>query len=79
MSRGITVVASAGNDGPDEFTATNVAPWIFTIGAGTTDRDFTNTVLLGNYKRLKVRNMMPMRIMRNKIQEYSRNILICRE
>uniref|UniRef100_A0A2C9VZK0 Subtilisin-like protease n=1 Tax=Manihot esculenta TaxID=3983 RepID=A0A2C9VZK0_MANES len=53
VSRGMSVVASAGNDGPDEFTSSNVAPWVFTIGASTMDRDFTNFVILGNDKSLK--------------------------
>lgn len=54
MRKGISVVASAGNDGPDPETVTNVSPWVFTIGASTLDRDFISYVELGNDKRLKV-------------------------
>ncbi|CAH9085164.1 unnamed protein product [Cuscuta epithymum] len=46
--RGVTVVCSAGNDGPYPRTVTNTAPWIFTVAASTIDRKFETTVLLGN-------------------------------
>uniref|UniRef100_A0A7N0VLT2 Subtilisin-like protease n=1 Tax=Kalanchoe fedtschenkoi TaxID=63787 RepID=A0A7N0VLT2_KALFE len=51
VRNGITVVASAGNSGPWDHSVSNIAPWIFTIGASTFDRGFTNWVSLGN-KRL---------------------------
>ncbi|XP_043712321.1 subtilisin-like protease SBT1.7 [Telopea speciosissima] len=50
MERGIIVSCSAGNDGPDSSTVSNVAPWITTVGAGTLDRDFPAYVTLGNGK-----------------------------
>ncbi|KAL0738359.1 hypothetical protein Bca4012_014569 [Brassica carinata] len=50
VERGIFVSASAGNSGPKESTLMNVAPWITTVGAGTVDRDFPATALLGNGK-----------------------------
>lgn len=50
VERGIFVSASAGNSGPRESTLMNVAHWITTVGAGTVDRDFMVTVLLGNGK-----------------------------
>ncbi|KAJ9168970.1 hypothetical protein P3X46_020442 [Hevea brasiliensis] len=53
IRRGVSVVASAGNDGPDAFTASNVAPWFFTVGASTMDRVFTSFVILGNNKYLR--------------------------
>ncbi|XP_068653376.1 subtilisin-like serine-protease S [Aristolochia californica] len=46
-SRGILVVSSVGNDG-SAGSATNVAPWMLTVAATSTDRDFTSDILLGN-------------------------------
>ncbi|KAL2455995.1 CO(2)-response secreted protease [Abeliophyllum distichum] len=46
--RGIMVVCSAGNDGPDPYTIVNTAPWIFTVAASTIDRNFLTTIVLGN-------------------------------
>ncbi|XP_054789719.1 subtilisin-like protease Glyma18g48580 [Prosopis cineraria] len=53
VSRGIIVVASAGNDGPELQTVSNVAPWIFTVASGSIDRDFTDNITLGNGQRIK--------------------------
>ncbi|KAJ0040960.1 hypothetical protein Pint_28775 [Pistacia integerrima] len=46
-SRGILVVSSVGNEG-NQGSATNLAPWMFTIAASSTDRDFTSDIILGN-------------------------------
>ncbi|KAI8019154.1 Subtilisin-like protease SBT5.3 [Camellia lanceoleosa] len=46
-SHGITVVASVGNGGIQE-SATNLAPWIITVTASSTDRDFVSDIRLGN-------------------------------
>ena len=46
--KGILVVASAGNEGPQLETVSNVAPWIFTIDAGSIDREFSNNITLSN-------------------------------
>lgn len=48
VRRGIVVSASAGNSGPGEFTAVNVAPWILTVGASTVNRRFSANVVLGS-------------------------------
>ncbi|XP_075668688.1 subtilisin-like protease SBT5.4 [Castanea sativa] len=52
VKNNIAVVCSAGNAGPTLQTVTNVAPWIFTVGASTTDRNFANYVSLGNKKQI---------------------------
>ncbi|KAL6635228.1 hypothetical protein ACP70R_027899 [Stipagrostis hirtigluma subsp. patula] len=48
VRKGIVVSASAGNAGPGEFTAVNIAPWILTVGASTINRRFTASVVLGS-------------------------------
>ncbi|XP_031259107.1 subtilisin-like protease SBT3.5 [Pistacia vera] len=51
-SRGITVVCSAGNDGPTSQTIVNTAPWIITVGSTTIDRAFPTAITLGNHQTL---------------------------
>ncbi|KAL6520425.1 hypothetical protein OROHE_017013 [Orobanche hederae] len=48
VKKGIVVVASAGNSGPQAGTVSNVAPWILTVGASTIDRVFAANVVLKN-------------------------------
>ncbi|KAF6146617.1 hypothetical protein GIB67_008903 [Kingdonia uniflora] len=48
MQKGVVVSCSAGNSGPGPYTATNIAPWIATIGASTLDREFPADVVLGD-------------------------------
>ncbi|WCJ32551.1 Subtilase family protein [Euphorbia peplus] len=50
---GISVVASAGNSGPDSWTVANGAPWIITVGASTMDRQFSSYVSLGPNQHFK--------------------------
>lgn len=52
VSRGVLVSSSAGNDGPNLMSVTNLAPWLVTVGAGTIDRNFPADVILGNGRRL---------------------------
>lgn len=53
MERGVLVSASAGNEGPNPMTVTNVGPWITTVGAGTIDRKFPADLVLGDGQVLK--------------------------
>ncbi|KAI3865900.1 hypothetical protein MKX03_024050 [Papaver bracteatum] len=46
-SRGVLVVSSVGNEG-SQGSATNLAPWLITVAASSTDRDFTSDVVLGD-------------------------------
>lgn len=57
VKNGITVVTSAGNRGPTPGSVSNAAPWMFTVGASTIDRQFTNFVSLANKKKLKVKQI----------------------
>ncbi|PON61127.1 Subtilase [Trema orientale] len=52
VTRGITVVCGAGNDGPSAQTVQNTAPWILTVAASTMDRAFVTSITLGNNKTL---------------------------
>ncbi|PON34242.1 Subtilase [Parasponia andersonii] len=45
---GVLVSCSAGNSGPDPYSAVNIAPWILTVGASTIDREFPADVVLGD-------------------------------
>ncbi|XP_072966060.1 subtilisin-like protease 4 [Typha angustifolia] len=48
LSHGITAVAAAGNDGPEENTLAHDAPWVLTVGASSTDRRITSILKLGD-------------------------------
>ncbi|XP_044490015.1 subtilisin-like protease SBT5.4 [Mangifera indica] len=53
VKNGILVVAAGGNSGPIPSTVSNVAPWIFTVAASTTNRQFVNYITLGNKQVIK--------------------------
>ncbi|KAG1347389.1 hypothetical protein COCNU_06G012180 [Cocos nucifera] len=48
VAEGITVVYSAGNQGPMPQTLSNTAPWVITVAASTIDRSFPTGITLGN-------------------------------
>ncbi|KAJ4872978.1 Subtilisin-like serine endopeptidase family protein [Raphanus sativus] len=48
--RGISVVFSGGNDGPDPGLVQNVAPWAVSVAASTMDRSFPTSIIIdGGY------------------------------
>lgn len=57
MASGITVVVSAGNDGPSEQTVKNSSPWLLTVAAATVDRSFPTVVTLGNNQKFVAQSM----------------------
>lgn len=56
VAKGIVVSCSAGNSGPSMGTVSNIAPWIFTVGASTIDRVFEAAVDLGDGVTVPVRH-----------------------
>ncbi|XAR72774.1 Tripeptidyl-peptidase II [Bertholletia excelsa] len=52
VARGISVVCSAGNSGPESQTVINTAPWVITVAANTIDRAFPIAIILGNNQTL---------------------------
>ncbi|KAK4488219.1 hypothetical protein RD792_003964 [Penstemon davidsonii] len=48
MEKGILVSTAAGNSGPSNFSLSNEAPWMLTVGASTIDRKIRATAVLGN-------------------------------
>lgn len=61
FKKGIIVVTSAGNSGPTDGSVSNISPWMLTVGASTTDRDFATYVGLGDAKHhhLKGQSLSP--------------------
>ncbi|KAL5981349.1 hypothetical protein ACLOJK_015404 [Asimina triloba] len=56
---GITVVCSAGNNGPAPSKVSNVAPWMITVAASTNDRKFPSYIKLGNNKQYEGQSLSP--------------------
>lgn len=54
MTRGILTSCSAGNGGPRPLSVENVAPWILTVAASTTDRQFITVAAFGDGKNATV-------------------------
>ncbi|CAN6439225.1 unnamed protein product [Victoria cruziana] len=60
--KGILVSCSAGNSGSSWYSVLNGAPWIMTVGAGTTDRSFAASLTLGNGFRLHGTSYFPVSV-----------------
>lgn len=54
LKKGVLTACAAGNEGPYPGTVQNVAPWIFTVAATTTDRKYETNVKLGNGEEITV-------------------------
>ncbi|CAN6480959.1 unnamed protein product [Victoria cruziana] len=52
VTKGVTVVCSAGNFGPYSQSVINGAPWMLTVAAATIDRLFPTAITLGNNQTL---------------------------
>ncbi|KAL6880068.1 hypothetical protein ACP4OV_011633 [Aristida adscensionis] len=52
MRRGVLTSAAAGNSGLDGGRVCNVAPWILSVAASSTDRRLTDKIVLGNGKTI---------------------------
>ncbi|KAL6853828.1 hypothetical protein ACP4OV_019857 [Aristida adscensionis] len=52
VRKGITVVYSAGNDGPSPQTVGNTAPWVITVAASKIDQSFPTVITLGNKQQI---------------------------
>lgn len=48
VKAGIFVVQAAGNTGPSPKSISSFSPWIFSVGAATHDRVYSNSITLGN-------------------------------
>ncbi|PPS00632.1 hypothetical protein GOBAR_AA20044 [Gossypium barbadense] len=48
VKSGIFVVQAAGNTGPSPKSMSSFSPWIFTVGAASHDRVYSNSIVLGN-------------------------------
>ncbi|KAL6967598.1 hypothetical protein U1Q18_033407 [Sarracenia purpurea var. burkii] len=48
MQKGILTSTAAGNSGPKAATVSSTAPWLLTVAASSTDRQFIDKVVLGD-------------------------------
>ncbi|KAK8939771.1 Subtilisin-like protease [Platanthera guangdongensis] len=66
INNGIVVVASAGNSGPTAGSASNLSPWLLTVGASTIDREFPSYAIFGK-ERLKGESLSAHSLPKNKL------------
>ncbi|KAG7542849.1 Peptidase S8 propeptide/proteinase inhibitor I9 [Arabidopsis thaliana x Arabidopsis arenosa] len=57
MLKGIVTTAAVGNDGSKPGKASNLAPWIISVAAGSTDRKFVTNVVNGEGKTIPGRSI----------------------
>ncbi|XP_042487748.1 subtilisin-like protease SBT4.10 [Macadamia integrifolia] len=55
MQKGVLTSASAGNEGPDMVSMSNLAPWMLTVAASSTDRQIVSKVTIDNQITMVVR------------------------
>lgn len=54
MQKGVSVVFSAGNDGPTPALVQNVSPWSICVAAASIDRNFPTQIVLDHDKLVLV-------------------------
>uniref|UniRef100_A0A7N0UIX1 Uncharacterized protein n=1 Tax=Kalanchoe fedtschenkoi TaxID=63787 RepID=A0A7N0UIX1_KALFE len=52
LEKGILTVQAGGNNGPYSSTVSSLVPWLLSVGASTTDRQFVDKVVLGDGRSL---------------------------
>ncbi|KAL2330213.1 hypothetical protein Fmac_017794 [Flemingia macrophylla] len=78
MEKGVLVSSSAGNEGPDLGTLHNGIPWILTVAAGTIDRTFGGTLVLGNGQTIIGWTLFPANaLVENLPLIYNKNLSAC--
>ena len=48
VKAGIFAVQATGNTGPSPKSMSSFSPWIYTVGAASHDRVYSNSIVLGN-------------------------------
>ncbi|KAK1392449.1 Subtilisin-like protease [Heracleum sosnowskyi] len=78
MEKGVLVSSSAGNAGPELGFLHNGIPWALTVAAGSIDRTFGGSLILGNGLRLTGWTMFPAKAyVEDVLLFYNQNISTC--